>query len=119
MGMFTDLNKSFESPFTTNPPDDSEYKKLSDLDIEESYQLVSCYVNTKSKYGTHPVAGAVDYDGVLFNLSLPRHLTDVIEKILTTPEYIQAINEGVCRFKIKKCHSKKYNKDFLTIEFLD
>lgn len=119
MGIFSELNKSFESPFKVQIPDDVQYYKLSDLDVNDSYQLVTCYINSKSKYGAHPVAGVVDVDGVLLVVSLPRHLTDVFCDIMDEPKYIEAINAGECRFKIKKCHSKKYNKDFLTIEFLD
>ena len=119
MGLFSDLNKSFESPFKVEIPSDVEFCKLADLDINDSYQLVSCYINSKSKFGAHPVAGVVDVDGVLLVVSLPRHLTDVFCNILDEPKYIEAINAGECRFKIKQCHSKKYNKDFLTIEFVD
>lgn len=119
MGLFSDLNKSFESPFKVQIPNDVQYYKLSDLDVNDSYQLVTCYINNKSKYGAHPVAGVVDVDGVLLMVSLPRHLTDVFHDIMNEPKYIEAINAGECRFKIKECHSKKYNKDFLTIEFLD
>ena len=119
MGIFSELNKSFESPFKVQIPNDVEFYKLSDLDVNDSYQLVTCYINSKSKYGAHPVAGVVDVDGVLLVVSLPRHLTDVFCDIIDEPKYIEAINAGECRFKIKKCHSKKYNKDFLTIEFLD
>lgn len=118
MGIFSDLNKNFDSPFKIPFPDDVEYKKLEDLNIEESYQLVSCYVNPKSKFGAHPVAGVIDNDGIIFMLSLPKHLTNTFEIILSEPRYIDAINEGACRFKIKKCHSKKYDKDFYSIDFL-
>lgn len=119
MSIFTDLNKSFESPFKVQIPADVEFCKLADLDINNRYRLVSCYINTKSKFGAHPVAGVVDTDGVLLVVSLPRHLTDTFDDILGEPKYIEAINAGECYFKIKQCHSKKYNKDFLTIEFTD
>ena len=119
MGLFSELNKSFESPFKVQIPDDVEFCKLADLDINNRYRLVSCYINSKSKFGAHPVAGVVDTDGVLLVVSLPRHLTDVFSAILNEPKYIEAINAGECNFKIKQCHSNKYNKDFLTIEFID
>lgn len=119
MSLFSALNKSFESPFKVQIPDDVEFCKLADLDINGSYRLVSCYINSKSKFGAHPVAGVVDTDGILLVVSLPRHLTDVFSKILDEPMYIESINKGECYFKIKQCHSRKYNKDFLTIEFVD
>ena len=119
MGLFSDLNKSFESPFKVQIPSDVEFCKLADLDINASYRLVSCYINSKSKFGAHPVAGVIDNDGILLVVSLPRHLTGIFENILEEPKYIEAINAGECNFKIKQCHSNKYNKDFLTIEFID
>ena len=119
MGLFSDLNKSFESPFKVQIPSDVEFCKLADLDINASYRLVSCYINSKSKFGAHPVAGVIDGDGILLVVSLPRHLNNTFEIILGEPKYIELINAGECYFKIKQCHSRKYNKDFLTIEFID
>ena len=119
MGLFSELNKSFESPFKVQIPSDVEFCKLDDLDDKISYRLVSCYINSKSKFGAHPVAGVVDTDGIFLVVSLPRHLTDVFTAILNEPKYIEGINAGECYFKIKQCHSNKYNKDFLTIEFID
>ena len=119
MGLFLELNKSFESPFKVQIPDDVDFCKLTDLDINGSYCLVSCYINSKSKFGAHPVAGVIDSDGILLVVSLPRHLTGVFSEILDEPKYIEGINAGECYFKIKQCHSRKYNKDFLTIEFID
>ena len=119
MGLFLELNKSFESPFKVQIPTDVEFCKLADLDINATYRLVTCYINSKSKFGAHPVAGVIDNDGILLVVSLPRHLTDVFSEILDEPKYIEAINAGECNFKIKQCHSRKYNKDFLTIEFID
>lgn len=119
MGLFSELNKSFESPFNVQIPDDVKFCKLADLDDKISYRLVTCYINSKSKFGAHPVAGVVDSDGIFLVVSLPKHLTDVFSAILNEAKFIEAINAGKCHFKIKQCHSKKYNKDFLTIEFID
>lgn len=119
MSLFSELNKSFESPFKVQIPEDVDFCKLADLDINATYRLVTCYINSKSKFGAHPVAGVIDNDGILLVVSLPRHLTEVFSKILEEPMYIEAINAGECYFKIKQCHSRKYNKDFLTIEFAD
>lgn len=118
MSIFANLNKSFESPFTLAFPDDVDFKKLADLDINQTYKLMNCYINTKSKYGEHPIAGVMDSDGICFNLSLPRHLNEIIRTILGSQDYINAINAGEAFFSVKKCNSKKYNKDFLTIEFI-
>ena len=65
MGLFSELNKSFESPFKVQIPGDVEFCKLADLDINAKYRLVTCYINSKSKFGAHPVAGVIDNDGIL------------------------------------------------------
>ena len=86
MGLFSELNKSFESPFKVQIPDDVKFYKLADLDDKISYRLVTCYINNKSKFGAHPVAGVVDSDGIFLVVSLPRHLTDVFYDIMDEPK---------------------------------
>ena len=117
MSRFSELNKSFESPFTAVIPDDIEYKKLSDLDVNESYKMLACFINTKSKYGEHGVATVLDSDGYVFNASLPKHLNEVIEIILKDDGLIDEINNGTCTFHVRECTSKKYNRTFYTIDF--
>lgn len=120
MGIFSNLNKSFESPFTTTIPEDSEYKKLSDLEQGVVYTMVGAFINPKSKYGEHPVASVIDENtGEMFFLSLPKHLTDTINEIIGNDDYIIAVNSGECKFTIRECVSKKYNRAFYTIDFVD
>lgn len=119
MGMFSNLNKSFESPFTTQIPDDSDYKKLSELDENATYTMVGVFINPKSKYGEHPVASVISEDGEMFFLSLPKHLCDVCNAILESEEMIIGVNSGDCKFTIRECVSKKYNRSFYTIDFVD
>lgn len=119
MSMFANLNKNFESPFVTEIPQDAPYKKLSELEDGKDYTIVSAFINPKSKYGEHPVVGVLDtYTNELFNLSLPKHLTETIKAILDSEEYIIAVNSGECKFYVKEGFSKKYNRAFSTIEFI-
>lgn len=117
MSIFSNINKNFDSPFTTNIPNDLEYLKLSNLMPDQCYTLVSCYINSKSKFGAHGVATVIDSDEIMFNVSLPKHLNDVIETILSNDEYIDEINKHNCKFHVKECFSNKYNRKFNTIEF--
>lgn len=117
MSRFSQLNKSFESPFTAVVPDDIEYQKLSDLDPMKPYTMVACFINTKSKFGEHGVATVVDSDGIMFNASLPKHLNDVVTTILADDSLINDINNGLCTFHVRECTSKKYNRVFYTIDF--
>lgn len=117
MSIFTNLNKNFESPFTTVPAD-ADYIKLGELDADDIHTMVSIFINTKSKFGEHPVAGIITADGEMYNLSLPKHLTSLAEEILGNEDMINAINDGECQFRVKECYSNKYNRDFRTIEFM-
>lgn len=117
MSKFSALNKSFESPFTAVIPDDIEYRKLSELDPTNSYTMVACFINPKSKFGEHGVATVVDGDGIMYNVSLAKHLNDVIATILADDTLIAEINNGLCTFHVRECTSKKYNRAFYTIDF--
>lgn len=117
MSRFSELNKSFESPFIAVIPDDIEYKKLSELDPNASYTMLACFINSKSKFGEHGVATVVDSDGYMFNASLPKHLNDVITTIIADDGLINEINNGLCTFHVRECTSKKYNRIFYTIDF--
>lgn len=118
MGIFSKLNKSFESPFKVST-DDCDYHKLSELESGVVYTVVNCFINPKSKYGEHGVFGTMDSDGELFNVSLPKHLNEVVETILENDEMINEINNKNCKFTIRECHSKKYNRAFYTVDFLE
>lgn len=115
--MFNELNKSFESPFTFEP-EQGVYKKLVDLEPNKKYVLISLFINTKSKYGEHPVLGADD-GNASFWVSVPQHLTDVAKQILSGQEYIDQINSGKVGFTVETFFSKKYNREGHTIKFVD
>ena len=114
---FESLNKDYSSPFTYAMREDAPFVKISDLDTEKTYTLVNLYINTKSKYGAHPVAGIADDNGIW--VSLPNHLTDTAKAILSNTEAIEAINNKKCGIKARKFHSDKYNRDGYSISFVN
>lgn len=116
--MFEELNKSFESVFTVEPPENAVYLKLVDMKPDTMYTMISCFINPKSKYGEHGVLGVQEGQN-LFWLSLPQHLTGVIKQILATPAMIEAINNGKVGFTVESFFSKKYNREGHTIKFKD
>jgi hypothetical protein len=118
MSIFSDLNKTFESPFNVST-DDYEYHKLSELEQDKEYKVVNCFINPKSKFGVHGVFGVMGSEGELFNVSLPKHLNDIIMTILDNKDMITEINNGNCKFTIRECNSKKYNRVFYTIDFIE
>lgn len=127
MGMFSALNKNFDSPFTSAKDfDDVPFASLEEIfknygDLP--FLIRGFWLNPKSKFGTHGVAMAefMGDDGEVerYNLSLPAHCNESIETILATPEYIGGINDGKCVAKAVKYTAKKYNRECFTIQFID
>lgn len=129
---FSAYNNSFNQ-FKQEPDENAGYFKPSEMveknGIEAKYEMICCYINNKGKFGKHPVAGCHVITGVEEDfgdaftenvwLSLPQHLTEIFEKILNDEKAVNAINNGECVFKLKKLHTKKYDKDFFTVEFVD
>lgn len=76
---------SDDLPFTTL----DEYVKTS----MDSFVVREVFINPKAKFGARP---AVVSDK--FKMNLPKHFVKDIEKILATPEMIEAINNGKCGF---------------------
>lgn len=114
---FESLNKDYSSPFTYQMKEDAPFVKISDLDEKEVYTLAILYINKKSKYGDHPVAGIKENDGTW--ISLPSHLVDTAKAILDNKEAIEAINKGECGIKVRKFHSDKFNRDGYSIDFVN
>lgn len=125
---FSGFNNNFNR-FKVEPDENATYYKpveLVDADGDDTtYNMVCCYINSKGKFGSHPVAGftcenpASAFAETISWLSLPQHLTETFEKILEDDNAVNAINNGECHFKLKKLHTKKYDKDFFTVEFVD
>lgn len=125
--MFESLNKSFESPFI----DSEMYNEAEFISCEQLHKLVGadkinlvkgCWINSKSKFGEHPVlmiVAEVEKENLLFNLSCPQNLTPTIKAILECPELVQGINEGKCGVRVYQYHAKKYNKDCYGVKFVD
>lgn len=129
MGMFENLNKSFESPFSASKLfAESEFINLSQLsDIlatdEAVFTIRDFWINPKSKFGEHPVIGVevpvTDKDTMLYNVSLPSHMTETVKGIINDSNCVQAVNGGHCGARVRQYHSKTYNKDCYSIEFVD
>lgn len=127
MGLFESKNKNFESPFTASPA----FSEVEFVNLAGLYEMVGddvvvvrdMWINTKGKYGEHGVLGVQvfvnEQDIVFYNLSLPAHLNDTIKDIRGDEECIKAVNDGKCGIKVRQYHSKTYNKDCFSIEFVD
>lgn len=123
--MFGELNKVFQSPFTKSADfAEVEFTGLEPLfenyGGEHVFKVADMWINQKSKFGAHPVAGIVNEDGdAWYNVSLPKHMTEVVEAIISTPEMVNAVNAGACGFTIREYYSKTYKKKCYSVNFVD
>lgn len=86
---------------------DFEFKALKDLEVNNIYKFDGLYINTKSKYGPHPVAIVAD---AKLLIDLPKHLVDEVKDILADAEDVADIKAGKCGFRVYE-----YNTDDKTL----
>jgi len=85
-------------PFATR---EACYKK----DPEAVYTLRGIYINTKGKFGDHPVA----ITDTMF-IDFPDYMTDEVKEILKTAEDIEDIKAGKVGFVIQEFTDKNFGK---------
>ena len=97
------------------------FKKSKDLfsaNPEQVYQIWAMYPVTNPKFGNQIVA-ICSPDGDpdrIFRFGLPRSFTDEIDP--DDDGLISDCNAGNARFKIYQYHSKRFDKDVLTVQFI-
>ena len=88
-----------------------QLEELYNTDPNKTYTLLGVSKNSKSKYGTEPIA---IIKGFLVNL--PRHLLTDIDKILDDDEFIDYVKQGHLGFQVY-AYSKDDNKGKETTYF--
>lgn len=96
------------------------YKKPSEM-VEESglekvYQIAGLFINTKGKFGEHPVAIVPDEKALV---DLPAHMTDDVRAILESEEDCDAIRDGLVGIRFEIYKSKTYNRDCVGVRWID
>lgn len=92
-----------------------EFKKLNELLEGSIYQICGIYINTKGKFGDHPVAMCTEE----ILVDLPPHMTEDVRAMIKNDEDIADIKAGRVGFKVQKYHSKDYDKDCFGIQWID
>lgn len=95
---------------------DFEFKKLSELKKGTKYKIDGLYLNTKSRFGTHPVAIIKDKKTLV---DFPPHMTETVNEILTDVTAIEDIKSGKVGFEIEEYVAKDYNKTCYGCNFVD
>lgn len=83
------------------------------------YVVGALYINTKGKYDDAPVAAVGADNGEWFMLNLPAHMTDECRDILNDSDDIADINAGKVGLKLYPYHSKQYNRDCFSANWVD
>ena len=88
------------SKYTFKTPKDFKFESLSDLwnnnGADYAYTVKAFYINKKSKFGSQPV---VVTDSCI--ISLPKHLTEIVEEMIKDSELTEEINNGNFCFVIE------------------
>lgn len=98
---FVTLEELFESP---EFPDDIDFG------------IDGLFINTKSKYGDHPVAIV---SSLHLLVDLPQHMNDEVKEILKDADDIQAIKDGKVGFHVETYVDKKFGRDCYGISWVD
>ena len=78
------------------------------------HKLFGLYINTKGKFGDHPVAICENAF-----IDFPDYMTEDIKAILQDPEDVAAIKAGKVGFKIEEFQDKKFKKTCYGIKWVD
>jgi len=112
--MFNELFKG-QPKFTYNS-DNNAYvgitEFLQDHDKQLTYQVHGMFITKTGKYGPRAIA---IIDG--YNIYLPKHMNEIVDKIRNTPDMVEAINAGKCGLVFRD-----YEKDgqtHTTVDFVD
>lgn len=98
----------------TNLQKDLPFKKLDEIELGKVY-TVNAVLFASSKFGKRPFVSLKE--GI--NVTLPKIQTDVCKSILGNADAIKDINDGKCGIKFGKYYSNKYDRECMTVEWVN
>lgn len=111
---FKKFNKGFEKIDWEVNTDNFEYKSLKELFESGVKELtIKGFFFSKSDFGLQ--ANAITDS---FFVNLPKDKNETIQEILKEKDCISSIKNGECKILIRDYHSKKYNKQCFTFDFV-
>lgn len=84
------------------PEKDRDFKKLTELYLNQKYNILAIFINTKGKLGDQGIIITDDHQ-----VNMPLHLTDLAKELRQDEEVIEAINNRELAFEIYE-----YTNDF-------
>lgn len=109
---FTSLNTN-HSTFT-NLQKDLPFKKLNEIELGKVY-TVNAILFGKSKFGERPFVSLKEG----MNVDLPKGQNDVCKAICGNADAVKDINDGKCGIKFGKYYSKKFNRECMSVEWVN
>ena len=109
---FTTLNTN-HSTFT-NLQKDLPFKKLDEIELGKIY-TVNAILLGKSKFGERAFVSLKEG----MNVDLPKGQNDVCKSIIGNADAVKDINEGKCGIKFGKYYSKKFNRECMSVEWVN
>ena len=112
---FTKINKV---AVFKNAKKNLPFKKISGIEQGEIYKVNGIFPYT-SKFGKQYFLSLEYGENDFFNFDLPKDQNENAELLLKNEEAIQAINNGECGVAIRQYYSKKYDKQCVSIEWVN
>lgn len=109
------LNKGFTSPFEVKDSESYRFVKKNQLPFDNWGTLRCVYKNTKGRFGSQTVyLFDMGNDKMRFSLNDNGEKADMI---LNATDFIDAVNKGEIKIMFRTYHSKKFDKDVVSVTF--
>ena len=109
---FTTLNTN-HSTFT-NLKKDLPFKKIDEIELGKVY-TVNAILFSKSKFGERVFVSLKEG----MNVDLPKGQNDVCKSIIGNADAVKDINDGKCGIKFGKYYSNKFNRECMSVEWVN
>ena len=109
---FTTLNTNHNT--FTNLQKDLPFKKIDEIELGKVY-TVNAILFSKSKFGERVFVSLKEG----MNVDLPKGQNDVCKSIIGNADAVKDINDGKCGIKFGKYHSNKFNRECMSVEWVN
>ena len=109
---FTTFNTNHNT--FTNLQKDLPFKKIDEIELGKTY-TVTATLFAKTRFGERPFVSLKE--GI--NVFLPKGQYDVCKSIIGNADTVKDVNDGKCGIKFGKYHSNKFNRECMSVEWVN